>query len=52
MCLHDIHPGTVAALPELLKKLKEAGFHVVHVIPGAGDRIEIAGTQRKPIKTI
>ena len=44
LLLHDIHPGTVAALPELLKKLKEAGFHVVHVIPGAGDRIEIAGT--------
>ncbi len=43
LLLHDIHPGTVAALPELLKKLKEAGFHVVHVIPGAGDRIEIAG---------
>ena len=43
LLLHDIHPATVTALPELLKKLKEAGFHVVHVIPGAGDRIEIAG---------
>jgi peptidoglycan/xylan/chitin deacetylase (PgdA/CDA1 family) len=42
LLLHDIHPVTVEALPELLKKLKEAGFHVVHVIPGAGDRIEIA----------
>jgi peptidoglycan/xylan/chitin deacetylase (PgdA/CDA1 family) len=42
LLLHDIHPGTVAALPDLLKKLKEAGFHVVHVIPGAGDRIEVA----------
>ncbi len=48
LLLHDIHPGTVAALPELLKKLKEAGFHVVHVIPGAGDRIEIAGTPTEP----
>jgi peptidoglycan/xylan/chitin deacetylase (PgdA/CDA1 family) len=43
LLLHDIHPATIAALPELLKKLKEAGFHVVHLIPGAGDRIEIAG---------
>jgi len=42
LLLHDIHPVTVEALPDLLKKLKEAGFHVVHVIPGAGDRIEIA----------
>ena len=32
LLLHDIHPGTVAALPELLKQLKEAGFHVVHVV--------------------
>jgi peptidoglycan/xylan/chitin deacetylase (PgdA/CDA1 family) len=42
LLLHDIHAATVAALPDLLKKLKEHGFHVVHVIPGAGDRIEIA----------
>ncbi len=42
LLLHDIHPATVAALPDLLKKLKEGGFHIVHVIPGAGDRIEIA----------
>jgi len=43
LLLHDIHPATVAALPELLKKLKEAGFHVVHVVPAAADRIELAG---------
>jgi peptidoglycan-N-acetylglucosamine deacetylase len=43
LLLHDIHPATVAALPELLNKLKEAGFHVVHVVPAAADRIEIAG---------
>jgi peptidoglycan/xylan/chitin deacetylase (PgdA/CDA1 family) len=47
LLLHDIHPGTVAALPELLKKLKEQGFHVVHVVPAAVNRIEIAG-QRTP----
>ena len=35
---------TVAALPELLKKLKEDGFHVVHVVPGTGEQAEIAST--------
>jgi peptidoglycan/xylan/chitin deacetylase (PgdA/CDA1 family) len=43
LLLHDIHPATVAALPELLNKLKQGGFHVVHVVPAAADRIEIAG---------
>ena len=43
LLLHDIHAATVAALPELLKQLKDAGFHVVHVAPAATDQIEIAG---------
>ena len=43
LLLHDIHAATVAALPDLLKKLKEAGFHVVHVVPASADQIEIAG---------
>jgi peptidoglycan/xylan/chitin deacetylase (PgdA/CDA1 family) len=43
LLLHDIHPGTVAALPELLKELKEQGFHIVQVVPAATDRIETAG---------
>ena len=43
LLLHDIHPTTVAALPGLLKELKEQGFHVVHVIPGERPgRIEMA----------
>jgi peptidoglycan-N-acetylglucosamine deacetylase len=46
LLLHDIHPATVAALPELLKKLKEEGFHIVHVVPGAADRIETAAAAR------
>jgi peptidoglycan-N-acetylglucosamine deacetylase len=46
LLLHDIHPATVAALPELLKKLKEEGFRVVHVVPAAADRIETAGMAR------
>ncbi len=33
LLLHDIHKSTVAALPELLKELKEKGFRVVHVVP-------------------
>ena len=44
LLLHDIHHVTVAALPELLKKLKEDGFHVVHVVPGTGEQAEIAST--------
>jgi len=44
LLLHDIHPKTVAALPGLLKELKEQGFHVVHVIPGERPgRSETAG---------
>ncbi len=45
LLLHDIHAATVAALPELLKRLKDAGFRVVHVVPAQSNRIEIAGPQ-------
>jgi peptidoglycan/xylan/chitin deacetylase (PgdA/CDA1 family) len=43
LLLHDIHPWTVAALPELLKQLKEHGFHVVQVVPPAPRGPLIAG---------
>ena len=43
LLLHDIHPATVAALPELLAKLKAAGFHIVHVVPAAAEQVETAG---------
>ena len=44
LLLHDIHKSTVAALPELLKELKERGFRVVHVIPGdVPGRIQTVG---------
>ena len=33
LLLHDIHKATVAALPGLLKALKEHGFRIVHVVP-------------------
>jgi peptidoglycan-N-acetylglucosamine deacetylase len=43
LLLHDIHAVTVAALPELLKELKERGYHVVHVVPAPlAAHIEIA----------
>jgi peptidoglycan/xylan/chitin deacetylase (PgdA/CDA1 family) len=35
--MHDIHPATVMALPELLKQLKANGYHVVQVV-AAGER--------------
>ena len=38
LLLHDIHPATVAALPGLLKELKQRGFHIVHVAPTSVDQ--------------
>ena len=44
LLLHDIHPAIVAALPELLKQLKERGFRIVHVVPApAAAPVEMAG---------
>src|SRR6202049_1915207 len=37
LLLHDIHPWTVAALPRLLKALKDHGFHIVQWVPAAAD---------------
>ena len=42
LLLHDIHPKTVAALPGLLKQLKENGFHIVQVVPSAAYEIAMA----------
>ncbi len=38
LLLHDIHPGTVAAMPGLLKELKQRGFKIVHVVPTSADQ--------------
>jgi peptidoglycan/xylan/chitin deacetylase (PgdA/CDA1 family) len=38
LLLHDIHPATVAALPGLLRELKQRGFHIVQVVPASVDR--------------
>ncbi len=35
LLLHDIHPKTVAALPNILAQLKTNGFHIVQVVPSA-----------------
>ncbi|HTV35436.1 MAG TPA: polysaccharide deacetylase family protein [Xanthobacteraceae bacterium] len=43
LLLHDIHPATVLALPELLKQLKQNGFHVVQAVPPAYLGPEMAG---------
>ena len=43
LLLHDIHPWTIAALPVLLKELKDHGFHVVQIVPPAPTSPEIAG---------
>jgi peptidoglycan/xylan/chitin deacetylase (PgdA/CDA1 family) len=39
LLLHDIHPATVAALPGLLKELKQRGFHIVHLVPTSVDQL-------------
>ena len=33
--LHDIHPNTAAALPDLLRELKMHGYRIVHVVPAS-----------------
>jgi peptidoglycan/xylan/chitin deacetylase (PgdA/CDA1 family) len=46
LLLHDIHPTTVAALPGLLKELKDNGFHIVQIVPAPSDHIVTAGDAR------
>jgi hypothetical protein len=42
LLLHDIHAKTVAALPGLLKGLKDNGFRIVQVVPSASYTIAMA----------
>ena len=49
LLLHDIHPKTVAALPGLLKELKDKGFHVVQVVPAASYVIAMANKPKARI---
>ena len=46
LLLHDIHAKTVAALPGILKDLKDNGFHIVQVVPSAS--YEMAMAKRPP----
>jgi peptidoglycan/xylan/chitin deacetylase (PgdA/CDA1 family) len=43
LLLHDIHAKTVAALPGILKGLKDNGFRIVQVVPSASYEIAMAG---------
>ncbi len=38
LLLHDIHPGTVLALPGILQGLKARGFRIVHVVPASSSQ--------------
>src|SRR5689334_21113819 len=49
LLLHDIHPKTVAALPGLLKELKDKGFHIVQVVPSASYLIAMANKPKARI---
>ncbi len=49
LLLHDIHPKTVAALPGLLKDLKDKGFHIVQVVPAASYVIAMANKPKARI---
>ncbi len=42
LLLHDIHAKTVAALPGILKGLKDNGFRIVQVVPSASYTIAMA----------
>jgi peptidoglycan/xylan/chitin deacetylase (PgdA/CDA1 family) len=42
LLLHDIHPWTAEAVPELLRQLKANGFHIVHVVPPAAAAVASA----------
>ena len=48
LLLHDIHPKTVAALPGLLKGLKDNGFRIVQVVPSAAYLIAMAEKPNTP----
>ena len=38
LLLHDIHPATALALPQLFAALKAGGYRIVHVVPASADR--------------
>jgi peptidoglycan/xylan/chitin deacetylase (PgdA/CDA1 family) len=38
LLLHDIQPATALMLPQLLRELKERGYHIVQVVPAGPER--------------
>ena len=52
LLLHDIHPKTVAALPGLLKDLKDKGFHIVQLVPAASYVIAMANKPKARITAL
>ncbi|MGA8615929.1 MAG: polysaccharide deacetylase family protein [Xanthobacteraceae bacterium] len=46
LLLHDIHPWTAEALPELLRQLKEHGFHVVNIVPPTPQAVAMANATK------
>lgn len=42
LLLHDIQARTVAALPRILRTLKERGYRIVHVVPATANRPKTA----------
>lgn len=45
--LHDIQPRTIAALPELLRRLREGGWKLVHIKPRAQEtQLALAAAER------
>jgi peptidoglycan/xylan/chitin deacetylase (PgdA/CDA1 family) len=49
LLLHDIHPATVAALPGLLKELKDKGFQIVQLVPAPSYLIAMASKPKARI---
>jgi peptidoglycan/xylan/chitin deacetylase (PgdA/CDA1 family) len=49
LLLHDIHAKTAAALPGILKGLKDDGFRIVQVVPSASYEIAMA---KKPTRML
>jgi peptidoglycan/xylan/chitin deacetylase (PgdA/CDA1 family) len=49
LLLHDIHARTVAALPALLKALKDNGYHLVQVVPAPSYVIAAASKPMRPM---
>ncbi len=48
LLLHDIHPWTAQAVPELLRQLKDHGFHIVNIVPPSSPEAATASAAKPP----